>query len=166
MRARAAAGLVLVSLLASGVPALVAAAQENPPGAAITPGDRIRFVAPPDYPKPVTGEVASLDRGMLQVDRKKSNGGPVEVRLSEVSSLEISIDRKRQTILGLGISAAVGLTLGGLLTWAVCEGPDWQCDDFGDYAPMVLAVAVPLTALGGLLGYFTYKDVWQEVPVR
>ena len=34
------------------------------------------------------------------------------------------------------------------------------------HVPMVLTVAVPITALGGLLGYFTYKDGWQEVQLE
>ena len=131
----------------------------------VEPGDRVRFVAPPQFPDRVTGRVTAIEPGVLQVDRKSSQGGPVEVRVIELSSLEVSVDRKRQTVLGLGIGAGVGLALGGLLAWAYCDGPDNLCK-FEDVALLTAAVAVPFSALGALLGNFTYKDVWQEVQVQ
>lgn len=135
------------------------------PDLAVESGDRVRFVAPPRFPDRVTGEVTVLEQGLLLVDRKSSNGGPVEVRVIELSSLEVSVDRKRQTVLGLGIGAGVGLALGGLLAWAYCDGPDNLCE-LEDVALLTATVAVPFSALGALLGNFTYKDVWQEVQVQ
>ncbi len=135
------------------------------PGRAVESGDRVRFVAPPEFPDRVTGEVTALEQGLLLIDRRSSQGAPVEVRVSELSSLEVSVDRKRQTVLGLGIGAGVGLTLGGLLAWAYCDGPDNLCE-FEDVVLLTAVVAVPFSALGALLGHFTYKDVWQEVRVQ
>lgn len=135
------------------------------PDRAVESGDRVRFVAPPKFPDRVTGEVTALEQGLLLVDRNSSQGGPVEVRVAELSCLEVSVDRKRQTVLGLGIGAGVGLALGGLLAWAYCDGPDNLCE-FEDVALLTAAVAVPFSALGALLGNFTYKDVWQEVQVQ
>ena len=132
---------------------------------AVEQGDRVRFVAPPQFPDRVTGRVTAIEQGLLQVDRKSSQGGPVEVSLADLSSLEVSAERKRQTVLGLGIGAGAGLALGGLLAWAYCDGPDNQCE-FEDVALLTAVVAVPFSAIGALLGNFTYKDVWQEVPVQ
>jgi hypothetical protein len=135
------------------------------PDRAVESGDRVRFVAPPKFPDRVTGEVMALEQGLLQVDRKSSQGGPVVVPIANVSSLEISVDRNRQTVLGLGIGAGAGLALGGLLAWAYCDGPDNLCD-FQDVALLTATVAVPFSAIGALLGHFTYKDVWQEARVK
>lgn len=159
-RGRARFLLVVLSAL---IPA--GAEGQEVPDRAIESGDRVRFVAPPQFPNRVTGEVTALEQGLLLVDRKKSQGGPVEVRVSNLSSLEVSVDQKRQTVLGLGIGAGVGLALGGLLAWAYCDGPDNLCE-FEDVALLTAAVAVPFSALGALLGHFTYKDVWQEVDVQ
>lgn len=138
---------------------------QEAPDRAVESGDRVRFVAPPKFPDRVTGRVTALEPGLLQVDRKNSQGGPVEVRIADLSSLEVSVDRKRQTLLGLGIGAGAGLALGGLLAWAYCDGPDNECE-FGDVALLTAAVAVPFSALGALLGNFTYYDVWQEATVQ
>jgi len=163
-----AASAVVIVLVSSWLPVVLGAqeAQGAPAEREIEPGDRIRFVAPPEFPDQVTGRVTALEEGMLEVDRKRSRGGPVTVQLSDVSQLEVSVERKRQTVLGLGIGTGVGLVVGGLLAWAFCEGPDAGCDPFEE-APLIIAViTVPFAALGAVLGNFTYKDVWQEAPVR
>jgi hypothetical protein len=162
---RVGACLAIGVLLACGVTVGSVEAQQTTQGKAIAPGDRIRFVAPPGYPEPVTGGVTSIEDGLLKVDRKSSRGGPVVVSIASLSTLEVSVDRKRQTVLGLGIGAGVGLTLGGLLAWAYCDGPDNLCE-VEDVALLTAAVAVPFSALGALLGHFTYKDVWQEVRLQ
>jgi hypothetical protein len=158
--------IALALALAGDGSSTIARAQEVPSGGEVIAGDRIRFVAPPEYPEFVSGEITSLENGLLRMDRPRSRGGPVEVGVNDIAQLELSISRTRQTLFGLGIGAAVGTVFGGLLSWAVCKGPDTLCDDVGDYAPMVLAVAAPLSALGGIVGYLTKKDVWKEVSLK
>ncbi len=169
IRVRRRLARLVLAAAAAFVTALVqpvrAAEQEAHDTTRLAEGDRIRFVAPPEYPVWVKGDVVSLDDGVLRVDRMKSHGGPLEIYLADVTRLELGVGRERHTLLGLGIGTGVGLVLGGLLAWAFCEDPDTVCDGFEEVPVIVGVVTLPFAAVGGLLGTFTYDDVWEEIPL-
>ncbi len=171
MTARAAVALAIALFAGSGVSARSAISQVPVPrqdsaGAEsrITEGDRIRFVAPPEFPDLVSGRVTSFEDGVLVVYRRRDRGGPAEVRLADLSQLEVSVDQKPQTLPGLAIGSGVGLVIGGLMAWAYCDGPDNACS-VDDAATITAVVAAPFAALGALFGSLSRKDVWEELPL-
>ncbi|MEJ2482845.1 MAG: hypothetical protein P8049_06950 [Gemmatimonadota bacterium] len=156
---------ILIAAVAILLPGALDAQQPDTDTAVIATGDRVRFVAPPRFPDRTIGTVLDVDSDRLHIDRKRSRGGPAEVRIDEIQSLEVSVAQSRQTALGLAIGTGVGLSIGGLLAWAYCDGPDNLCD-FGDVALITAVVAAPFAAAGGLLGAFSFEHDWQEVSLN
>ena len=140
----------------------VALHQETPTLESLEDGSRIRFVAPPRFPDRVRATVTDVTPEQLGFDRQRSRGGPGVVPISDLKRLEVSLEWHRQTVKGLGIGTLVGLGIGGLATWAFCDGADTVCD-FGEGVTVTLIVAAPFAALGGLFGYLSREDVWAEV---
>ncbi len=154
-------------LPARNVAPVEAAAMQQPAPSleSLRTGDRIRLVAPPLFPDPATVTFTELGPEALRFDRRRSRGGPGEVPLSDLTRLEVSVEWHRQTAQGLGIGTLVGLGIGGLATWAFCGDSDTVCN-FGEGVATTLIVAAPFAALGGLFGYLSREDMWEEVEYQ
>ena len=130
--------------------------------ASIEPGDRVRIQA-----EEVSGEfeLMEVSADYLVVSDQ------LRVPISSISSLDVSISSRRQTLKGALIGGGIGL-VGALVTRAAWQSDD-ECDEpvgdiFCDIASDVVLVWMPTLGLGvgALLGTLMVSDLWQQIPLQ
>jgi hypothetical protein len=98
------------------------------------------------------------------------SGDLTRLALADVRSLEWPYARKRSTLRGVGVGAALGAVAGlalGLASGSDCGPSDWLCFD---REALAVAGAFAFGSLGavtgGVIGHFTPRTVWESAAPR
>ena len=128
-------------------------------------GARIRVTATPYALKNRTARVLGVraDSLLLQVAPAET----LTVALAGVTQLDVSTGRRRHTLRGAGIGAAVGVASGALLGYASGDDPPglFAMSASGKAALGAATLGVTGLVVGGVVGALRVSDRWTSVPL-
>lgn len=130
-------------------------------GQDISVGSRLRVTWTDSLPKRRTGSLLAVRTERLELASNK-NGQPFWVPRQQITQLEMSLSRKRYIIPGVvaGLVAAAAFVAPAALHRNGCQTQKGSC-----FATGMVAIGLPLGALGGFVGSTMGKDRWKAVDV-
>ncbi|MEO8500254.1 MAG: hypothetical protein ABI565_05015 [Vicinamibacteria bacterium] len=141
-------------------------------GVRLALGSRTRIVLLERNTPPLVGMVRAMDKASITIET--SGGATIRAPRDEIRSLQISVDRKRNTLKGALIGASVSAALGAVLGAAACDVPSSSnssrvaspdCSR-AEGAAVLGAFFIPGGAFwGGVLGHRSQADHWADVPL-
>jgi hypothetical protein len=123
----------------------------------LTVGSKVRLRAPATGK--VQGIVIETEEAFLHV---RTDDGPVEVRRDEITRIEIGAGRRRRTVKGLAIGAAMG---GVSAAFGSCCTPGGSTSG-SDQAAAIGAGLAAGVAIGAAVGFFVKSERWTSLPVE
>ena len=129
---------------------------------------KVRFKAPSFQKKRIVGEVVKMTQDTLFI--RYAGRTFLEVPLSSISNLEVSLGQRRNTgkglVIGLGISA--GLALMALVGSSQSGNPNsgslWSASNETKASLTLYYLGIPLTAATTLIGAAIKSEKWVAVP--
>jgi hypothetical protein len=150
-------------LLLGSVLSLTSAARGEdlaPPPAqpALTVGSKVRLRAP--AVGRIEGIVIGMEDAFLQV--RTNDRGPLKVSRDAISEIEVGVGRRRRTVKGLFVGAAIGGTTAAL---AACCSLG-ASNPGSDRAEAIGAGLAWGATLGAATGYFIKSERWTSLPLE
>jgi hypothetical protein len=120
----------------------------------LTAGAKVRLRAPATGK--VQGIVIGMDEASLHV---RTDDGPVKVRRDEITRIEVGAGRRRRTVKGLLIGAA--MTGASAAMGGGCS--PGGCSSGSDHAAAGIAAGA---TIGAAVGYLVKSERWTSLPVE
>jgi hypothetical protein len=125
-----------------------------PAGPAVSVGSKVRLRAPATGK--VQGIVIGMDDALLQI---RTDDGPMNVRRDAITRIEVGAGRRRRTVKGLLIGAA--MTGASAALGAGCS--PGGCSSESDHAAAGVAAGA---TIGAAVGYLIKSERWTSLPVE
>jgi hypothetical protein len=129
-----------------------------PPQPALTVGSKVRLRAP--SVGRIEGIVIGMEDAFLQV--RTDDRGPLKVPRDAITEMKIGAGRRRRTVKGLFVGAAIGGTTAGL---AACCSLGASTSG-SDQAQAIGAGLAWGATLGAATGYFIKSERWTSLPLE
>jgi hypothetical protein len=149
-------GALLGSVLSLAGAARAEDLAQPPAEPTLAVGAKVRLRAPATGK--VQGIVIEMEEAFLHV---RTDDGPVKVPRDAIARIEVGAGRRRRTLKGMVIGAAMGGTSGGL---GACCQPGGSPSG-SDVAAAIGAGLATGATIGAAVGYFIKSEGWTSLPV-
>ncbi len=152
----------LMLLLALGVPAeTFAQTPSTNPAAVLTPGTRVRVISTV-VPRRVPGLLSEVTESMVTIIPDGSM--PIRIPTGSITSIEVSLGRRRNVLQGVAIGVATGIALG----FAFPVDADTCGPDSANFCSRGEAIGGSIMVFGGLgtaIGAIVTSERWAPMSL-